>query len=46
MLFWDSLDKILSDSSKWKEVDVLVTGGASFIGSDIVDKLVDRGSNV
>ena len=30
----------------WKERQVLVTGGASFIGSHLVDALVDRGARV
>ncbi|HZR95365.1 MAG TPA: NAD-dependent epimerase/dehydratase family protein [Gaiellaceae bacterium] len=30
----------------WNEVDVLVTGGASFIGSHLVDRLVAAGANV
>ncbi len=33
-------------SSIWKESRVLVTGGASFIGSHLVDELVDLGANV
>ena len=32
--------------SKWKECRVLVTGGASFIGSNLVDKLVELGAEV
>lgn len=36
----------MAASSKWKETRVLVTGGASFIGSHLVDKLVKLGSNV
>ncbi|HVA00662.1 MAG TPA: NAD-dependent epimerase/dehydratase family protein, partial [Terriglobia bacterium] len=30
----------------WKSKNVLVTGGASFIGSTLVDALVDRGARV
>ena len=30
----------------WKNQSVLVTGGASFIGSHLVDQLVDRGASV
>jgi len=33
-------------SSEWKERPVLVTGGASFIGSHIVDRLVEMGADV
>lgn len=37
-------DKILSP--RWVDKSVLVTGGASFIGSHLVDKLVQLGANV
>ncbi len=30
----------------WTDEDVLITGGASFIGSHLVDTLVERGANV
>lgn len=33
-------------SNTWKDKRVIVTGGASFIGSHLVDKLVEIGSNV
>src|SRR5580692_8830510 len=33
-------------SMNWQERKVLVTGGASFIGSGLVDALVDRGARV
>jgi len=32
--------------NQWREKNVLVTGGASFIGSHLVDKLVELGSSV
>jgi UDP-glucose 4-epimerase len=37
---------MLEFSEKWKETNTLVTGGASFIGSHLVDKLVELGSHV
>jgi nucleoside-diphosphate-sugar epimerase len=32
--------------AKWRDKNVLVTGGASFIGSHLVDMLVSLGANV
>jgi len=32
--------------SKWQDYNILVTGGASSIGSHLVDKLVSLGANV
>jgi nucleoside-diphosphate-sugar epimerase len=32
--------------TKWKDLNVLVTGGASFIGSHLVDRLVELGSKI
>lgn len=34
------------NSQKWADKNVIVTGGASFIGSHLVDKLVNAGANV
>lgn len=34
------------DESKFRDINVIVTGGASFIGSHLVDRLVNLGSNV
>lgn len=41
------MESILHRQRKnWKEKNVIVTGGASFIGSHLVDKLVSLGANV
>lgn len=36
----------IDKSSKWSDRRILVTGGASFIGSHLVDKLVQMGADV
>jgi len=43
MSFMDFID---DHQEKWIDKNVLVTGGASFIGSHLVDKLVSLGANV
>ncbi len=36
----------MSSDIKWKDINVLVTGGASFIGSHLVDRLLELGSHI
>lgn len=36
----------MNESSRWKDKNVVVTGGASFIGSHLVDNLVTLGARV
>jgi len=42
------LNKVWKEDPKWKiwKKNVLVTGGAGFIGSHLVDKLIEEGHNV
>ena len=55
MLEWESFNislkswnipVITTEGAIWKHKKVLVTGGASFIGSHLVDALVERGADV
>jgi nucleoside-diphosphate-sugar epimerase len=44
IMSYDELKR--EDQEKWMGKNVLVTGGASFIGSHLVDRLVSLGANV
>src|SRR5271163_2562583 len=43
---WKKRQKTVLEGAIWDRKKVLVTGGASFIGSHLVDALIERGARV